>query len=232
VRKLLAGDRPPAGARSGVRALELSDYERLFRARKIFTGFRERASETDGDCLLYRAILGSAFAALPPRLRELHGSVAARQWRGVATVRRGRGPAAMLIAALVGFPKAAAAVPVTVSFSPENGAERWVRDFGGKTSTSIQSAGTGRDEHLLVERFGPATFALALVVEDGRLFLVPRRWSLLGIPMPRFLLPTGRSFEMEQDGQFRFEVEIAVPFIGLIVGYSGSLQPVAAAEVG
>lgn len=220
IRKMLAGERPMIGARSAVRALELADYDALWRGRKIFTGFRDHAP----DPLLYRKILGSAFAALPNRLQELHGSVATRHWSGSAEVRRGRGPLARLAAALVGFPKAASRVPVTVTFTPEKGAERWTRTFDGKSFSSVQFAGTGRNEHLLMERFGIATFALALVVEGDRLSLIPRRWWLLGLPMPRFLLPGGSTFETEEDGQFCFNVEISMPLIGLIVAYKGQLK--------
>jgi len=221
VRKLLAGERPATGARSGVRALELADYDALFHGRKITTGFR--GHETDGP--IYRRILGTAFSALPARLQKLHDSTVARKWTGVADVRRGRGPVAALVAALVGFPGTAQRVPVTVSFSPENGVERWVRSFDGKTFSSVQSAGIGKDQHLLVERFGIASFSLALVLDGDRLSLVPRRWSLLGIPMPRFLLPTGLSVETERDGQFCFDVEISMPLVGLVVAYKGSLHP-------
>ncbi|MEQ1943049.1 DUF4166 domain-containing protein [Mesorhizobium sp. VNQ89] len=221
IRKMLSGERPAPGARSAVRALELADYDALFRRRTIFTGFRERIA----DAPLYRKVLGTAFSALPPRLQQLHDSTEPRQWRGFAEVRRGRGPLAALAAAFVGFPKAAARVPVTVAFTPENDAERWTRTFDGKSFSSLQWAGTGRNEHLLMERFGIATFALALVVQEGRLFLVPRRWSVLGIPMPRFLLPGGSTFEAEEDGQFCFNVEISMPLIGLIVAYKGRLEP-------
>jgi len=222
IRKMLAGERPAPGARSAVRALELADYDALFRPRTIFTSFRERIA----DAPLYRKVLGTAFSALPPRLQELHDSTASRQWKGFGEVRRGRGPLAAIAAAFVGFPKAAARVPVTVTFTPKNDAERWTRTFDGKSFSSLQWAGTGRNEHLLMERFGIATFALALVVEGGRLFLVPRRWSVLGIPMPRFLLPSGSTFEAEEDGQFCFNVEISMPLIGLIVAYKGRLEPV------
>ncbi|WP_188611886.1 SDR family oxidoreductase [Chelatococcus reniformis] len=222
IRKLLVNERPAAGARSAVRALELADFDASFQGRTIFSGFREPHL----DAPLYKAVLGSAFATLPPRLQELHGSAARRQWAGSATVKRGRGPLAALVAALVGFPEAASHMPVTVTFSPENGGERWVRNFGGKSFSSVQSAGQGQDAYLLVERFGRAAFALALVVEDGQLFLVPRRGTILGIPLPRFLLPTGRSCEAERDGEFCFDVEIAMPLVGLIVAYKGSLRPV------
>nr|WP_240700195.1 DUF4166 domain-containing protein [Sphingomonas gei] len=192
----------------------------MFEGRSIHTGFRQQ----EADAPLYRKILGSAFSTLPPRLQELHGSSAAREWTGFAEVRRGRGPAAVLVAALVGFPRSATQVPVTVTFSPEGEAERWVRNFGGKRFSSLQSAGTGRNEHLLVEKFGPATFALALIAESGRLTLIPRRWSFLGIPMPKFLLPAGSSFETEREGLFCFDVEISTPLIGRIVAYRGTLR--------
>jgi hypothetical protein len=220
LRKLVAGERPVAGARPAVRALSLADYDALFRGRSIFTGFRERAP---GDAL-YRRILGPAFATLPARLQELHGRSETRQWTGFAEIERGRGLLASLVAACVGFPAAASNVPVTVTFSPEGDAERWVRDFDGKRFSSVQSAGTGRNEHLMVERFGLATFALALVVEGDRLLLIPRRWALLGLPMPKALLPGGLTFETEQDGQFCFDVEISMPVIGRIVAYRGQLS--------
>ncbi|MBD7954144.1 hypothetical protein H9654_07985 [Stenotrophomonas sp. Sa5BUN4] len=40
----------------------------------------------------------------------------------------------------------------------------------------------GRNGALLVERFGLIDLALALVVDGGRLQLLPRRWSVWGVP--------------------------------------------------
>ncbi|KGB55265.1 DUF4166 domain-containing protein [Sphingopyxis sp. SE2] len=221
VRKWLAGNRPPAGARSSVDALTLADYDALFDGRSIHTGFRSE----EPDAPLYRRILGSAFDTLPPRLRELHGSKAARRWQGHAEVRRGTGLLARIAAATMRFPKAAERAPLSVAFDPETGGERWTRDFAGKRFSSHQSRGTGRNEYLLVERFGVLSFAMALVVERDRLHLVPRRWSAFGLPMPRWLMPYGASFETETGDRFRFDVEIATPLTGLIVAYRGSLEP-------
>lgn len=221
IRKLHSGNHPESGARSSVDALSLADYDALFDGRSIHTGFR---SEEPG-APLYRQILGNAFNALPPKLQLLHGSKAERRWQGHAEVRRGAGLLARIVAAIIGFPKAATRVPVTVAFTPEKGGECWTRDFGGKRFASLQSRGAGRNDYLLVERFGPLSFAMALVVEEDRLHLVPRRWSALGIPMPRWLMPHGSSFEAEIDGAFCFDVEIAAPLVGLIVAYRGSLEP-------
>ncbi|MGR4892836.1 DUF4166 domain-containing protein [Sphingopyxis sp. LARHCG72] len=221
VRKLVAGERPAPGARSSVDALTLADYAALFDGRSIHMGFRSEAHEVP----LYPGILGDAFDTLPPALRVLHGSAAERRWHGHAEVRRGTGLLARLAAAIVGFPKTAARVPISVAFTPGKDGERWTRDFGGRRFSSHQSRGTGKNDYLLVERFGPLRFAMALVAEDGRLYLVPRRWSAFGVPMPRFLMPYGTSFESEVDGKFCFDVDISMPFVGLIVGYRGALEP-------
>ena len=66
--------------------------------------------------------------------------------------------------------------------------------------------------------------ALALVVDGGRLQLLPRRWSVWGVPLPRWLLPGGNSFEADVDGRFAFDVEIAAPLVGRIVAYRGTLD--------
>jgi hypothetical protein len=221
VRRLLAGKRPEPGARAGTRALELPDYDALFRGRTIFTGFRS----DEPNAPLYRRLLGTAFDNLPPALQQFHGDGQTRVWRGLADVRRGQGGVARLISALLGFPAAGSRVPVSVAFSPEKGGERWTRTFAGKVFSSVQAEGAGRDEYLLVERFGILSVAIALVWDGDRLYLVPRRWRLWNIPMPGFLLPTGESFETGLEGRFSFDVNISVPLIGLIVAYRGMLEP-------
>ncbi|CAN7208307.1 SDR family NAD(P)-dependent oxidoreductase [Agrobacterium tumefaciens] len=223
VRKMLSGERPLPGARAGTDALNLADYDRLFRSKTIYTGFRRE----ERDVPLFRQLLGPAFDDLPPRLRELHDSKDPRQWSGVAEIRRGQGMLASMISALVGFPQAGKQIPVSVTFTPEKGKERWTRNFGGRRFSSTQSAGLGKDQYLLAERFGVVTVALALVLDGGRLALIPRRWHLLGVPLPGFLLPKGQSFESEENGRFHFDVEISLPFIGLVVAYKGTLEPVA-----
>lgn len=221
VRKLLEGTRPEIGARAATHALDLADYDAMFARRGIVTGFRT----DDPGAPLYRRILGDAYDALPPRLRELHGTSARRQWRGHARVAHGGGFLAKLVRAVVGFPKAGENVPVTVAFTPQGDAELWTRTFDGRSFSSLQYEGEGKDARLLVERFGAVSFSLALVREGGKLLLVPRRWSFLGVPMPHSLLPRGVSFEYEDNGRFHFDVEIAMPMVGRIVHYQGNLEP-------
>jgi len=221
IRKSLSGQHPKPGARAATRALELSDYEQLFAERSIFCAMRQPANQTDP---LYRQILGTAYDTLPPQVQMLHDSGQTRAWAGHAEVRRGKGLMARAIGRIIGFPAAAPKVRVSVVFAPQQDGELWTRDFGGKKFTSFQSRGTAKNKHLLVEQFGVIKVALALVVEGDRLFLIPRRWSCFGIPLPAFMLPSGRSFETEENGQFCFNVEIAAPIVGLIAAYKGELK--------
>jgi hypothetical protein len=219
IRKQLAGVPPAPGARPGTHSLELADYDRLFAGRTIFTGFR---GEEHGP--LYRKVLSTAFDALPPRVRELHADDTARNWSGTAQIRRGTSWLARVVGALIGFPPAGDDVPVTVTLAPEQGGESWTRNFNGRIFNSMQSCGRGKDQYLLVERFGMVAVSLALVVDADRLYLIPRRWAVLGVPMPKALLPQGQTFETEENGQFRFDVEIRAPIVGLIVAYRGLLE--------
>lgn len=222
VRKTLAGEMPAPGARAAVRDLELEDYEALFAGRTIHAGFRDGAAETGRP--LYPALLGDAWRGLPAAIRAMHdGTVAAE---GRASVERGGGILSRIAAWFPGFPQAAADIPVKVRFDADGDGETWTRTFGTHSFSSHQSAGKGRSEHLMCERFGPLTFAMALVTEKDRLALVLRRWSFLGLPLPMWLCPRSSSHETVENGRFRFHVEISHPLTGLIVRYRGWLSPV------
>jgi hypothetical protein len=222
IRHYLAGRKPAPGARGCVTDLELADYESLFARRRIATGFR--ASLPD-DATVYRRVLGDALDTLPAPLQAMHDVPSELVAHGTATIERGKGLLARLAARVIGFPDAGDDVPVTVRFRAENGRERWQRTFAGRSFASTQEPGRGRFERLLCERFGPLNAGMALVIEDGRMRLVVRRWSLFGIPMPLRLAPRGNSYEYAQDGRFHFHVEIGHPLTGLIVAYRGWLVP-------
>ena len=222
IRGCLAGRRPEAGARSAAADLETSDYEALFKQRTIYTGIRERLPAATP---LYRRLLGDAWHSLPACVTAMHDLAGALTAEGVATVERGSGVLSRLAGFLFRFPAPGQAVPVTVSFHEEHGREIWRRTFAGRSFTSVQFTGRGRFDRLLCEAFGPLTFGLALVVEAGKLRLVPRRWSFLGVPLPLVLAPRGEAFESGENGRFNFHVEIGHPLIGLIVRYRGWLIP-------
>ncbi len=221
VRHALRGRSPPPGARPAVRDLELDDYASLFARRAIFTGLRsDPASEAEP---LYARVLGEAWRDLPPQIRDMHDVRATVTAEGFAWVERGRSPLAWLINAIVGFPGINSDVPVRVKFDVSGEGEIWTRKFGDERFGSRQFAGRGRSKHLLCERFGPLTFAMALVVSGDRLSLILRRWSLFGLPLPMWLGPRSESYETAEQGRFNFHVRISHLLTGLIIRYDGWL---------
>jgi hypothetical protein len=63
------------------------------------------------------------------------------------------------------------------------------------------------------------------VVEDDRLRLVPRGWSLAGLRLPAAWAPRIEAYEFADQGRFHFHVAIDHRLTGLIVRYRGSLAP-------
>ena len=221
IRRCLAGRPPEPGARHAAAALDLADFARGFAAKGIVTGVRQ---DGERSWPLYRRVLGAAWDRLPAPVRDLHQVETSRRFAGRATVDRGSGFFARLIGGLYRFPAAGSDIPVSVLLERSRDGELWQRTFAGRTFRSFQTEGEGRSACLVDERFGPVAVGLALVVGEGRLDYVVRRWSFLGIPMPMFMAPGGRTFEHVEDGRFRFHVEIAHPWFGLIVRYQGWLK--------
>ncbi|KZK86237.1 Saccharopine dehydrogenase [Pseudovibrio sp. Ad13] len=222
IRKILAGEVPKTGARSATRELELEDYSKLFEKRPITMGFRQ---DQRAELNPFKQVLGSAFNLLPTALQNFHGSGQKQTWQGQAVVHRGSGLLSKMIGRVFGFPKTNDAANVCVTQIPDENGLSWTRSFDGKEFESFLKVGRGKDSYLLSEQFGPVKVALALVLDEGKLRFIPRRWSIFSIPMPRILLPHGESFEQETDGRFSFDVQISAPVVGHIVSYKGYLEP-------
>jgi hypothetical protein len=128
-----------------------------------------------------------------------------------------------------------------VQFEVAHGAEIRRRKFGSALFQQpplgrFQQPPLGRSEYLLCERFGPLTFATALVVADNRLSLVLRRWSAFGLPLAMWLPPRSDSYEsVEQDKRIDYRADVPksmiehLPFImrrlpGMMVAMSDALD--------
>ena len=221
--RMLRGEAIPAGARSAQGLLTLSDYDRAFSQHAIRYGFREPSEEIG---TVFQRVLGAAFASLPEPVQSLHrGSAGRHRFLGRASVQRGSGLIAKLIANVIGFPAATDDVPVRVTIDRTEEEETWTRDFGGKTFRSHLRLGNAQNDHHVVERFGLIRVGIALIVRENTLHFIPRRWNFLGVPLPHFLIPDGPCVESVIDGKFHFSICIQAPWIGPIVTYEGSLLP-------
>ena len=173
---------------------------------------------------LFQTVLADRWADLSPEVQSLHGVQDVESFSGKAQVTRGDSLIARLIAWLFGFPTAADETPVTVTKMRIGAGEIWERNFGGRVFRSYCKPADS--PYRFRERFWLFNFEMDLPVEDGGLRLPVRRGWLLGILLPRFLLPKSESREYALNGVFHFDVALSAPFGGgLIVRYRGHLQP-------
>ena len=144
---------------------------------------------------------------------------------GFARVETGKNLLARLIAVLYNFPQTGDQVPVSVTFRVREKGEIWERDFAGIKFSTFQAEGSGYADKLLVEKFGPVTFWMALILKQQELHLVTRAWSIFGIPLPLAFAPRAIVYEYADGDDFCFHVEVKHWLIGLLVRYQGRLAP-------
>lgn len=176
--------------------------------------------------LTFKDVLDLDFEHLPPPLRDLHTVVATRRWRGRAKVIRGCGLLSRIAGWVAGFPKPADDIPVEVEMQRTRKGETWIRTFGQKQFRSYLSVGDKRGEKRLFERFGPMRFEIALQLENEELRFPVKSGRILGLPIPRFMLPVSNTREyVDQNGRACFSVEISLPIAGHVATYAGWLAP-------
>lgn len=206
----------PPGARPALATFQLD---------KVLASMDDLAVTTEIDrspiVPIFEQVLGDNFADLPTKVRDSHETVGPRLWQGIASVRRGQGIAARLMAATFGFPPAGVDIPVSVLKLPQDGVETWERRFGDKVYRSILRATPDG----MTEAFGPFNFALGLHVAADALHFPVRKGWFLGIPIPTLFLPKSVSREYAKDGLFHFDVALFAPLTRhLVVHYRGHLE--------
>jgi hypothetical protein len=167
-------------------------------------------------------VLGPTRAELPEGVRAVHDRQGPREFHGVCDVEGGRNPLAWLVVRLMGLPRPGRSQPLVVRLVPDGTQEHWTRVFQNSTFRSTVFAEGRR----LRERVGIAEFEFKPVATADGLRLDTTGMRVLGIPVPRLLLPRVRSHDRElEDGSFGFDVEAALPLVGRLVRYRGRLAP-------
>ena len=220
-RKIMAGDVTP-GARPCLEAFTLDEAEQALTALDAVT------ERTAGPFTpLFEHALGPSFTRLPPALQDLHAVIDVRHWRGKASVIRGTNPVSRLVGWLVGFPPATPSTDVHVAMKRTAKGETWTRRFDRYTFRSYLAPAKHNAPGHVTERFGFLTFRIDLTGSAQDLSFPVSNGKALGLPLPAFLLPASDTREyVDEAGRACFDVSIALPLIGQIVGYKGYLTPV------
>jgi saccharopine dehydrogenase-like NADP-dependent oxidoreductase len=176
---------------------------------------------------LFRRLLGDAYDTMPPAIRQAHNVQGVLVLEGQADAASPDHVLGALIARLFRLPRSGSNLPVRVEMrSEDDGSETWTRIYPGVTMRSnLRNADPGTQQ--LDEVFGPLSVRLQWTGTGHGLQLETRNARVFGCSLPDFLRPRSRASEtIGADGQFHFDVPIALPLIGTIVHYKGSLKPV------
>jgi hypothetical protein len=206
------------GARDASQALRLDQFAKPFAALPLRHGTTERVLGPT----LYRRAMGEAFDQLPPAVRQMHEVNGNAGAAGSGSVSVGTSFWARLLCRLMHLPPTGD-YPVHVTFAERDGVETWTRDFGGyRFASRLRQSGRG-----VTEQFGPLRFRFDLPSDRDGLRMVLQAWTFFRAPLPLFLAPRIEAAEWEEAGNFRFNVVVALPFVGPIIRYSGWLERLA-----
>lgn len=159
---------------------------------------------------------------LPAKVRELHSGEGI--YSGRCKIERGQGGLVALMLCAGRFPPDGDDIPVCVTISRTGPRWTWERDFSGHKTRSRMTY--DRKAACVRESFG--SFSIWLLPEwtGHRLNIAIRRLTILGIPIPAFLLPRSSTVEWQDEQErFRFDVSARMPGIGLLIRYRGWLTP-------
>lgn len=216
--RMLAGRVAP-GARPCMGEVPLANLE------DAMAGFGVICERSEARLVpVFEQVLGAAtIAQLDPPVAKLHGALGLRRWRGEAEVEGPQGLLGGIAARVAGFRRKAGRCAVEVTIDATEAREVWTRDFDGHRFHSVLTP----HGEVMEERFGPFTALMPLAPEGGALTYPVAGARAFGlIPLPRMLIPVSRTREWGDDeGRFRFEVEVSLPSGARIGHYRGWLVP-------
>lgn len=173
---------------------------------------------------LFPSLLGARWADLPPSLRALHDGRPLVRARGRARVEGDPRWRARLLRAAFRLPAPADDVPLTVEIRQHRAGETWTRRFPSRVMRSRLRRSV-RWPGAFEEAIGLARFVFEPQCDGAALRWTTREVRLLGVPLPLRGFAGVSARCGERDGRYRFDVVARLPWIGVLVAYSGSLDP-------
>ncbi|MEE1656691.1 DUF4166 domain-containing protein [Microvirga sp. CF3062] len=220
LRGLLQGRVQAKGAKIASELLTLDVIEQEFGRFRIATRRDVRWPEADS---LFERALGARVEVLPPIVRKVH-THAPMHLLGRASIDGARSWSTKLLARLFGFPAGTPDTAADISLKRHGHREIWIRRFGGSTFRSTFRAADVAG--CIYERFGPFDFMLEVAPDPAGFTLTVVGWKLGPLRLPLRLAPQApaRAYA-DEEGRYRFDVAIALPWVGPLVRYQGWLEP-------
>jgi hypothetical protein len=172
---------------------------------------------------LFPDLLGPCWPSLPPSVRAMHGGRPLVRARGRVDVEGDMRLPARTLRALFRLPAPMSGAAIEVEIRQQAGAETWTRRFPGRVMRSHLRRSPRPDA--FEEVIGASRFAFSPHCADGTLRWTACEVRLLGLPLPLRWFHGIAASCGEQEGRYRFAAAARLPWIGLLVAYSGWLEP-------
>lgn len=181
---------------------------------------------TDAVRSPFEQLLGADLERLPAPVRRVHSLRSPLATLGHAEITAADGLLARFICRFAGLPRPGRDVDVSVTFAPTaTGGEYWDRKFADRRYASTLKLGTGQDQGLLIEHFGPFDLRFRLSPSPSGLIWSLDGWRLLHIPLPRWSAPQIKCVESADGERYTFDIDVTFPLIGWLMHYRGWLLP-------
>lgn len=185
----------------------------------IPSGFWTRRFEVN-PLSLYEHIMGDSFAQLPAAVQRFHTLSGHHTLEGWVETAAPASSLARLLARCLGTPQRETRGPIRFELNAHSDWESWTRHFPSQTMSSrFRQAGAFVEEHL-----GASRLRFKLVATGAHLTMALQSMDFLGIPCPRWLLPTIVAEEHGDGEVLHFRVSAALPLIGTVASYRGHLN--------
>ena len=169
---------------------------------------------------LYKRYLQERYNTLPLAVQKLHNYTGEITYTGQCYVIRGCNAFCRFIAVLLSLPPEGKNHPLKVNFKQNGGVEHWTRYFGNKTFYSKQWDQDG----ILYEKINITTLAFEINANENSLNLILKQVYAFGLPVGRLFKPKVIAQESQENDNFIVNVEVHLPFFGLLVKYDGWLS--------
>ncbi len=183
---------------------------------------RARMTELRVEPLLFASLLGADYEALPSPVRRLHDMALPLILEGEVDIEVARNPILRVLGRVIGLPARAGSFPLTFEITGSQSRQLWIRHFPPRPMRSAVGARNG----LLHERMAGGLVTLDFRLRGNAEGIV---WNLLavrmlGLPLPLAWFRGISARESAAGARYRFDVSAALPIIGHLVSYRGSLD--------
>ena len=212
VKKLLKGSLKQRGAIPAVG---------LFTLEEFISEISDLDIDVFDDQPLYKRILKDRYESLPQAVQTLHAFKGHALYEGACDVERGKNPFCKFLAWMLSLPPEGKGHALKVEFSQNGAVETWTRYFGDQKFTSKQWDRNGK----LYESINGTTLVFDIETTSHSLNLKLANVLILGIPVRWLFKPKVVAEETEEKGKFCMNINVHLPFFGLLVRYKGWLNP-------